>query len=224
MHAKRSPHRIVVGALLAGLTVPGTAAAHGTTLCVGPGHGCLRNLQAAVDAAGDGSTISVAPGAYRGGVVVTRSVRLSGAGAGRTIIRGGGPVLPLGGTIIVSDLTVTGGVTNTNPHSPGCGPDVPVCGPGYAEVTALGGGIEALPGSAVTLVRTVVAGNRAAPSHTVPSVKAMCPDGPCPASFGDAAGIDNWGTMRLIGSVVRDNRASGAQSQGGGIVSETGAG
>ena len=51
----------------------------------------------------------------------------------------------------------------------------------------------------------------------------MCPAGPCPASFGDAAGIDNWGTMRLIGSVGRDNRASGAQSQGGGIVSEAGA-
>jgi len=226
MLAKRySAHRIasfVVGALLACLAVPGSAGAH-ATLCVGPGHGCFETLQAAVDAAHDGSTIRIAPGTYRGGVVVARSVRLAGSGAGRTVIRGGGPVLTLGGTTSISDVTVTGGVTSVNPHSPGCGPDVPVCGPGYADATALGGGIEALPGSAVTLVRTVVTGNRAAPSHTVPSVKAVCPDGPCPASFGDAAGIDNWGTMRLIRSVVSDNRASGAQSQGGGIVSEAGA-
>ena len=54
-------------------------------------------------------------------------------------------------------------------------------------------------------------------------MKAICPGGPCPASFGDAAGIDNWGTMRLVKSVVRDNHAAGAQSQGGGIVSEAGA-
>ena len=223
MPAKRSSAPMVLVALLAWLALPGSAAAHGSTLCVGPGHGCSRTLQAAVDAAHDGSTIRIAPGTYRGGVVVARSVRLAGSGAGRTVIRGGGPVLTLDGAISVSDLTVTGGVTSTNPRSPGCGPDVPACGPGYADATALGGGIEALPGSTVTLRRTVVAGNRAEPSHTVPSVKATCPDGPCPASFGDAAGIDNWGTMRLIRSVVRDNHAAGAQSQGGGIVSEAGA-
>jgi fibronectin-binding autotransporter adhesin len=215
--------QIVLVALLAWLAVPGRAGADATTLCLGPGHGCFKTLKAAVDAAHDGSTIKIAPGTYRGGVVVARSVRLAGSGAGRTVIRGGGPVLTLGGAISVSGVTVTGGVTSANPHSPGCGPDVPACGPGYAEATALGGGIEALPGSTVTLRRTVVADNRAAPSHTVASVKATCPDGPCPASFGDAAGIDNWGTMRLIGSVVRDNHAAGAQSQGGGIVSEAGA-
>ena len=224
MPAKRSsaPQWIVVLALLVSLAVPGSAAA-GTTLCVGRAHGCFTSLQAAVDAAQEGSTIKLAPGTYRGGVVVARSVRLAGSGAGRTVIRGGGPVLTLGGTTTVSDLTVTGGVTSTNPRSPECGPDVPSCGPGYADATALGGGIEAQPGSTVTLLRTVVAGNRAMPSHTVPSVKATCPDGPCPASFGDAAGIDNWGTMRLVRSVVRDNHAAGAQSQGGGIVSEAGA-
>jgi hypothetical protein len=215
---------VVVVALVAWLGLAGSAAAHGRTLCVGSGHHCLRTVQAAVDAARDGDTIRIAPGSYAGGVVVNRSLRVVGAGARRTVIRGGGPVLTLGPEVIaIADLTITGGVTSSNPHSPGCGPDVPTCGPGYADATALGGGIEALPGSTVTLLRTVVAGNRAAPSHTVPSVKAVCPTGPCPASFGDAAGIDNWGAMRLIRSVVRDNHASGAQSNGGGIVSEAGA-
>ena len=39
-------------------------------------------------------------------------------------------------------------------------------------------------------------------------VKAVCPGpAPCPASFGDAAGIDNWSTMTLIDSTVSDNHA-----------------
>ncbi len=139
MLATRSP--IVVVALLAWLAVPGSAGAHGTTPCVGSGHACFKTLHAAVDAAHHGSTIRIAPGTYRGGVVVARSVRLAASGAGRTVIRGGGPVLTLGGAITVSDVTITGGVTSTNPHSPGCGPDVPVCGPGYAEATVQGAGI-----------------------------------------------------------------------------------
>jgi hypothetical protein len=194
MPATRPFAPIVVVALLAWLAVCGSAEAHGQTLCLGPGHGCFKSLQSAVDAARDGTTIAIAPGTYRGGVVVARSVRLAGSGPGRTIIRGGGPVLTLAGATSVSGLTITGGVTSTNPRSPECAPDVPVCGPGYADATALGGGIEALPGSTVTLLRTVVAGNRSAPAHTVPSVRAVCPDGPCPASFGDAAGIDNCAT------------------------------
>jgi hypothetical protein len=216
--------RTVEVAVVAGLVFAGSAAAHGRALCVAKSHHCFATLQAAVDAAHDGDTIRIAPGRYSGGVVVNSSVRLDGSGAGRTVIRGGGPVLTLGAAAIsISDLTVTGGVTSANPNSPGCGPDVPTCGPGYPGATALGGGIEARPGSTVTLLRTVVEGNRAMPDHTVPSVKAVCPTGACPASFGDAAGIDNWGTMRLINSVVRDNHAAGAQSNGGGIANEAGA-
>jgi hypothetical protein len=46
---------------------------------------------------------------------------------------------------------------------------------------------------------------------------------PCPASFGDAAGIDDWGTMTLIGTVVSDNHGSADQSNGGGIAVEANA-
>jgi hypothetical protein len=216
----------VVAVAVAALMFIGAAAANDDdgAPCVGSDDDCSPTLQAAVDAAQDGDTIRIAPGSYAGGVVVNRSVRLAGSGAGRTVIRGGGPVLTLGGaTISISDLTIKGGLTTSNPRSPACGPDVPSCGPGYPDATALGGGIEALPGTAVTLLRTVVAGNRSAPARTVSSVKAICPTGPCPVSFGDAAGIDNWGTMRLIATVVRDNHASGVQSNGGGIANEAGA-
>src|SRR6059036_350048 len=56
------------------------------------------------------------------------------------------------------------------------------------------------------------------------SVKATCATGPCVAAFGDAAGIDVWGSMTLIDSTVSDNHASSpAQSNGGGIAVHSGA-
>jgi hypothetical protein len=100
---------------------------------------------------------------------------------------------------------------------------VPSCGPGYADATALGGGVEAFPGSTVTIVHGVVSGNTAIPASTTVSVRAVCPLGPCPASFGDGGGIDNWGTMTLIDTTVSDNHAAAVQSNGGGILDERGA-
>jgi hypothetical protein len=59
---------------------------------------------------------------------------------------------------------------------------------------------------------------------TTSSVKATCATGPCVAAFGDAAGIDVWGSMTLIDSTVSDNHASSpAQSNGGGIAVHSGA-
>jgi hypothetical protein len=127
--------------------------------------------------------------------------------------------------VTLANLTITGGLTTGNPQAPRCGPDVPRCGPGYADATALGGGIEAFQGTTVMISRSVVTGNRAVPALTTQSVKAVCPGpAPCPASFGDAAGIDNWGTMTIVDSTVSDNYAAAVQSNGGGIVSEKGSG
>ena len=77
--------------------------------------------------------------------------------------------------------------------------------PGRADVRAglhhshgFGGGIEAFQGTTVTILESVIVRNRAVPDVSVSSVKAVCPgDVPCPASFGGAAGIDDWGTMTL---------------------------
>ena len=67
-----------------------------------------------------------------------------------------GPVVTIGSasatpTVSLANLTITGGMTTTNPQAPTCGPDVPTCGPGYATATALGGGVEAFPGTTVTI-------------------------------------------------------------------------
>jgi hypothetical protein len=212
------------------LAVPGTGALAATpnTLCVG-GPRCYATIQAAVKAAHSGATVKIGAGRFAGGVTIDRNLHLVGVGPSATRITGGGPVVTIGSksaraTVSLANLAITGGMTATNPQAPNCGPDVPTCGPGYATATALGGGVEAFPGTTVTILDSVITGNRASPAVSVPSVRATCPGNvPCPASFGDGAGIDDWGAMRLVGTTVSDNHAEAVQSDGGGVVVESGA-
>ena len=211
----------------------------GHAVCIGSGDStCFGTLAAAVAAAHDGDTVTVRAGTVAGGVTIDKSITLAGAGMRASVIRGGGPVLTIGTssatktlTVSIRDLTVTGGYSRTD-RTGACGPDIPECGPGYQKATALGGGIEilprtgGLPGAKVAITNTVVTGNRVAPTTTVPSVGAVCPDGPCPASQAAGGGIDNWGTLTLTDSVVSDNQAAGeltAQADGGGIADEASA-
>ncbi len=218
----------LVGAAAIAYAGVGEAAAKGDTLCVG-GPDCYVTIQAAVNLAQNGDTIRIARGTFAGGVTIDRSVNLVGTAARTTTISGGGPVLTIGSpstspTVTLAHLTISDGDTTTDPQAPNCGPDVPTCGPGYTTATALGGGIEAFQGTRVTILDSAITGNRAVPVRSVPSVKAVCPgDVPCPASFGGAAGIDDWGTMSLIGTTVGNNHAAADQSDGGGIAVESGA-
>jgi len=211
----------------------------GHAVCIGSGNTtCFGTLAAAIAAAHDGDTVTVRAGTVAGGVTIDKSITLAGAGIHASIIRGGGPVLIIGSlsaartlTVSIRDLTITGGYSRTD-RTGECGPDIPNCGPGYMKATALGGGIEilprryGLPGAKVVISNTAVTGNRAAPTTTVPSVGAVCPHGPCPASQAAGGGIDNWGMLTLTDSVVSDNRAVGeltAQADGGGIADEASA-
>ena len=58
----------------------GSASALAATRCVGHGAGCHRTLQAALDASRDGDTIKVSAGTFAGGVTITKSVSVVGAG------------------------------------------------------------------------------------------------------------------------------------------------
>jgi predicted outer membrane repeat protein len=204
-------------ALLAGCwlaAASGSLAKAASTLCVG-GPGCYSTLQAAVDAAHDGDTITIAPGSYAGGVTIDVSVRLVGAGAGQTTISGGGPVLTIGAygassepTVSIDGVTITGGVTRSSPES------VPFVG--QEGVIALGGGIEIPPnadfsgGADVTITNSVITGNRVAPTATLP-IGPTCPSGrPCPFAWAIGGGIDNWGTLTLDGTTVSNNRVGTA--------------
>lgn len=187
-------------------------------LCVGGGPGCYTTIQAAVDAAHDGGTITVEPGTFTGGVTIDVSVKLLGAGAGRTIISGGGPVLTIGEfgasdepTVLVDGVTITGGVTRSSPES------APFTG--EEGVFAAGGGVEIPPnadfsgGATVTIANSVITGNRVAPSDTAP-FGPPCPAGPCPFAFAGGGGIDSWGTLTLSNTTVSDNRVGSASGLG----------
>jgi hypothetical protein len=231
-----TPALLIVAAAAAavGVAAPARGGPAGT-ICVDKAPGCVRTIQAALDKARPGDVIRIANGTYAGGITIRKSVSLVGAGPGRTVVRGGGPVVtitPTARRVSIDALTITGGRTTTDPAGR-CGADIPTCGQGYLRATALGGGIEIAPstksgpggGAAVTISRSVVSGNRAEPRATVPSAVAKCPSGPCAFAQAGGGGIDNWGTLTLIHTVVSGNAAAGpltAQADGGGILSEDG--
>jgi hypothetical protein len=194
------------------------------TLCVGDRPGCYATIQDALDAAHDGDTIRVGPGSFAGGITIDKSVDLVGAGAKATVIDGGGPVVTIGEflgssqlTVTISDLKITGGVTTSSPLSTEW--------TGEGNVIALGGGIAIEPaagyatGPTVTIANSVITGNRAAPTETLP-FGPPCPGGVrCPFAWAKGGGIDNWGRLSLVNTTVSDNTAAGVASDadGGGI-------
>ena len=216
--------RLVLVCLFAAAATVGGAQARSAskgTLCVG-GPGCFPTVQAAVAAAHDGDTITIGAGEFAGGISIDKSVKLTGAGADRTTIRGGGPVLTLGTfraasepTVTIAGVRITGGVSSSSPAT-----DNP-------RIKASGGGIE-IPagagsgtGATVTIENAVITGNRAAPTVAAP-VGPSCPGGPCPYAGASGGGIDNWGTLTLDTVTVSDNEAAGgltSDAVGGGIWS-----
>ncbi len=156
---------------------------------------------------------------------MTHSVRIIGAGAGRTVIRGGGPVVTIGTylaasepTVSIDGVTITGGVTHTSPLS-----DDWI---GAPNVIADGGGVEIAPsadhgtGATVRISNSAITGNRSVPTATVPS-GLPCSGGICPFAWAKGGGIDNWGDLTLVGTTVSDNVAAGdaSDANGGGIDS-----
>jgi hypothetical protein len=208
-----------IGALLASTLTASPPAAAAGARCAGHRPDCFATLAGALAAARDGDTIRLLPGTFLGGVAIDKSVHLVGAGARRTVIRGGGPVLTIttdasrGRHVTISGVTITGGVA----HGDG--------------VVALGGGIY-IPtgpngsiGADVALDHVVVSGNRAIPTTTSASPSGVkCPQGDCPFALARGGGIASWGNLSLSHVSVRGNFAGGRASDavGGGIASDVG--
>jgi hypothetical protein len=179
------------------------------SLCVGSGAHCFATIQAAVDAANDGDVIHVGPGAFAGGITIDKNLKLIGAGAGATIISGGGPVLTIGEadapsepTVAIKGVTITGGV---NSAAPAYGGGI------FVPASATGGG------ATVTISDSLVTGNRAAPAAAGPGCDGL------PAATGSGGGIDNAGAMTLSNVVVSNNEAGSnvsSDADGGGIMNE----
>ncbi len=210
------------------------AQASAATLNVCPSGCPYTQLAPALAAAENGDTIRIGPGTYDGGVTIDVSVKLAGAGAGRTVISGGGPVLTIGEfgastepTVSIEGVTITGGVTRSSRES------TPFSG--QEGVFAAGGGVEIPPnedfsgGANVRIANSVITGNRVAPSDTAP-FGPPCPSGSCPFALAAGGGIDSWGTLTLVNTTISDNRVGSASglstlasdAVGGAIVNRLG--
>ena len=192
----------------------------GVKLCVGSGHGCFATVQAAVDAAHDGDTVTIAPGTFAGGITINADIKLIGSGADATIINGGGPVLTIGvadaptePTVTIDGVTITGGVTVGN-LSPSMGRGGGVYVPRAAGPST---------GATVTIRNSIIRDNSVAPAVATDS-GIPCPGGTdCPFASAGGGGISNDGTMTLDHTVVSNNRADAASglssdAEGGGII------
>jgi hypothetical protein len=239
MKTFRTKRLLFAGLLAVVAAAVGSGQASAATLTVCPIGCAFTQIGPAVAAAKNGDTISIAAGTYTGGFTVNVSVKLDGAGAGRTIISGGGPVITIGQifaasepTVSIDGVTITGGVTRSSPESVPC--------TGKEGVRAAGGGIEVPPstdfsggacndfggGATVTISNSVITGNQVAPSDTVP----FAPCGGCPVAWAFGGGIDTSGSLTLANTTVSDNRIGSASglptparfAEGAGIFSGRG--
>jgi hypothetical protein len=219
--ALRSILTMALGGALLLVGPSGVAAA--ATLNVCPSGCPYAQIGPALAATQNGDTIRIGAGTYPGGISIATSVKLIGAGAGLTIIKGGGPVVSIGTypsvtepTVSISGVTITGGVSHSAAQS--------VDWFGEAGVVASGGGVEIMPnadfsgGATVTISHSVITGNLAAPTATLP-YGPPCPSGPCPFAWAKGGGIDNFGALTLVDTTVSNNTAAGVDSDanGGGI-------
>jgi hypothetical protein len=176
-----------------------------TTLCVAHAtSGCFATIQAAVDAASKGDTIRVAAGTFAGGITITKSVQVVGVSAGATIVKGGGPVVTIGQfegdnggvQVVISRMTITGGVTDT-PGTAGAG--------GISIPQSRG----QATGATVRIDDSVISDNEAAPSATFSTDN----PGPCnnvpqqECAFASGGGIGNAGNLALTRTLVIGNVA-----------------
>lgn len=189
--------KIAVAALACAAVGLGTSAASASPdLCVGGRPGCFTSVQAALAAAGDGDTITVAPGTYAGPITIDKSITLLGSGAASTIIRGGGPVITIGQpaglgapNVSIAGVTITGGLNTTQPF------------PG----NPFGGGVWIAEADAtVTISDSIVTGNRATSPPAL-----TCDRGPCAPRGG---GIDNAGTLTVTDTRITDNVVGSADA------------
>ena len=179
------------------------------TLRVCPSGCAFSQLAPAIAAAKSGDTVEVAAGTYKGGLAIDVSVKLVGAGAHTTIIRGGGPVVTIGAsggvsepTVSITGVTITGGVTRSSPQSE------PMTG--MVGVIAAGGGVEIAPRATVAISNSAIVDNRVAPLRAV-AQGPPCPGGVrCPYAQAQGGGIDDSGKLTLTDTTISGNRVGAA--------------
>ncbi len=205
--------RRLIVAVTATVAVSLGLAAHraaAATLCVGPNEGCFSQIQPAVAAAQDGDTIAISAGTFTGGITIDKSVHLQGAGATRTIISGGGPVVTIfratasdGLSVSLDGVTVTGGVNNSQPDNAvtfGGGVWIPTSQLDHPPFNGAG--------ATVSISNSVITGNTVTSNSFIPP--GFCGARAC--GFNSGGGIDNGGVLTLTNTRVTNNTAGSTQS------------
>jgi hypothetical protein len=212
---------LLVGAIAAVLLGVAARPASAATLCVGQQAGCFAQIQPAVNAAHDGDTISIDKGTFAGGITIDKSVRILGAGAKKTTIGGGGPVVTIfrasasdGLTVTIDGVTITGGVNNSQPD-----PEVTFGGGVYIPTSQLAAPPFNGTGATVSISNSVITGNTVTSNSFIPP--GFCGARPC--GFNDGGGIDNGGVLTLANTSVTNNTAGSTLSHGS-AASDAGAG
>lgn len=196
---------VVIGLALWTIAAPRVYA---SPLCVNPGGtgGCFSTIQAAVTAVPPGGFITVAAGIYyEHDILVNKSLTITGAGSGNTIVDGQGLsrvfYLPLGSTVVsISGLAIQNGV-----NSGGAGGGI-ISGAAlslsqtvvYSNTATSGGGIENT--GTLTLTNVMLSSNTAT----------VLGGGGIQNGSGDAQ-------MTLNDVFIYANRTAGPTRRGGGI-------
>jgi hypothetical protein len=218
--------RVGLPALAAAAITSGSASAATVTVC--PSGCAFSQIAPAITAASPGDTIKVAAGTYVGGFTIDKSLKLVGAGAGSTIVSGGGPVITVGTafadsepTVSISGVTITGGVNHSSFLAQFIG-----------DAIAVGGGISVPPsanfgpGATVSIANSFITGNKAEPLTALdsglqcpPDITITCINGDLPFAQAAGGGINTFGPLTLTNTTVSDNQVGG-----NGVASDVGPG
>jgi len=229
MNIVKTKRQILVGLLAVAVAAIASGQASAATLTVCPSGCMFTQIAPAIAAASSGDTMKVAAGSYQGGFTIDKDLGLAGAGAGSTIISGGGPVITIGTfnaasepTVSISGVTITGGVTHSSFAETFVGPDVIAVGGGISVPP----GANFSPGATVSIKNSVITGNRVAPLEAIdsglpcpPDITISCINGDLPFAQAAGGGINTFGAMTLTNTTVSNNQVGG-----NGVASDVGPG
>jgi hypothetical protein len=214
---------LTAGLVLALVQTKSASAATLTVCSAGPPSCEYSTIPAALAAAVDGDTVSVALGAYDGGFTIDKSISLIGSGPDMTTIHGGDPAgvtVSVGANVLIRGVTIRdaarSGLVNDGTLTLR---DALISFNNPAEVLSLGGGV--LNNGTLVAQNTTINHNRTYGGGAIGNYGNATVTGSTLSdneSLFDAGGIANYGDLVVRDSSIERNIAQGT----GGILNDGG--